>query len=75
MADNSIKEIVKEHLGVIELSKTQNTLLGTMEKFTEANKELSHQRISEKNELNFDGYARGGQNITITYESGGRYKP
>jgi hypothetical protein len=39
MADNSIKEIVKEHLGVIELSKTQNALLGTMEKFTEANKE------------------------------------
>jgi hypothetical protein len=39
MADNAIRDIVKEHLGIVELSKTQATLLATMEKFTEANKE------------------------------------
>ena len=39
MADSAIKEIVKEHLGIVELSKTQATLLATLEKFTEANKE------------------------------------
>ena len=39
MADNAIRDVVKEHLGIFELSKTQVTLLTTIEKFTEANKE------------------------------------
>ena len=39
MADSAIRDVVKEHLGLFELSKTQVTLLATIEKFTEANKE------------------------------------
>ena len=38
MADAQIKEIVKEHLGMVELTKTQSSLLTTIEKFTEADK-------------------------------------
>ena len=39
MPDASIKEVVKEHLGIVELTKTQSSLLATIEKFIEADKE------------------------------------
>ena len=31
MPDGQIREVVKEHLGVVELTKTQSTLLSTID--------------------------------------------
>ena len=39
MPDGQIREVVKEHLGVVELTKTQSTLLAAIDQFTEHDKE------------------------------------